>query len=69
MKIEKDINEIMCTDRKRLKQILLNLLTNAIKFTGQGGLIIIRINCYNEGLLFEIEDNGIGISEERLLKL
>ena len=64
---EKELPSFLYSDRKRLKQILLNLLTNAIKFTRQGGRIVLRINEENDELVFAIEDNGIGISEARLL--
>ena len=61
--------EIFSSDRKRLKQILLNLLTNAIKFTFTGGEIIICITYNNPSIEISISDNGIGISEEKLEKL
>ena len=63
-------NEDIITDPMRLNQILLNILSNAIKFTPTGGTISIRIaqkngapkgrGCYE----FRIKDNGIGMSEE-----
>ena len=63
-------NEDLITDPLRLNQILLNILSNAIKFTPTGGTISIRIaqkngapkgrGCYE----FRIKDNGIGMSEE-----
>ena len=63
-------NEDIITDPLRLNQILLNILSNAIKFTPTGGTISIRIaqkngapkgrGCYE----FRIKDNGIGMSEE-----
>ena len=65
--LEEELPSFLYSDRKRLKQILLNLLTNAIKFTRQGGRIVLRINEENDELVFAIEDNGIGISEARLL--
>ena len=62
-------NEDIITDPLRLNQILLNILSNAIKFTPTGGTISIRIaqkngapkgrGCYE----FRIKDNGIGMSE------
>ena len=63
-------NEDIITDPLRLNQILLNILSNAIKFTPTGGMISIRIaekNGAPEGRAcyeFRIKDNGIGMSEE-----
>ena len=53
----------------RLKQILLNLLSNSIKFTNKGKIIlrVEKIRC-NE-LMIAIEDTGIGISEYKLKQL
>ncbi len=52
-------------DRRRLKQVLLNLLTNAIKFTPAGGRIVVgaRHGEYGTLALF-VRDTGIGIAEE-----
>jgi signal transduction histidine kinase/ActR/RegA family two-component response regulator len=52
-------------DEKRIGQILMNLLTNAIKFT-QSGEIIIRIGYSNGVATFEIIDTGPGIAPEQL---
>jgi len=52
-------------DERNLKQILLNLLTNAIKFTPAGGKITIDIRSrHNEGYFFKVTDTGIGIAAE-----
>jgi len=52
-------------DKQRLKQILTNLINNAIKFTEKG---TIELNYYfeNQQLVFYIRDSGIGISQEKL---
>ncbi len=63
-------HEDIVTDRLRLNQILLNILSNAIKFTPNGGMISFRViekpSSPTDKAVFEfrIKDNGIGMSEE-----
>ncbi|QGJ69747.1 Hypothetical protein PBC10988_14340 [Planctomycetales bacterium 10988] len=58
------------TDPKRLRQILLNLVGNAIKFTNEGTITIgVEIKPEKEEILFEIIDTGIGIEEEQIESL
>jgi PAS domain S-box-containing protein len=52
-------------DEKRLRQILLNLLSNAAKFTQQGQ-ITFKVSQIQEFIRFEVEDSGIGISPNHL---
>jgi two-component system cell cycle sensor histidine kinase PleC len=56
-------------DRRALKQILLNLLSNSIKFTDEGGRIAVRARPSHGCVLLLIEDSGIGISREALKRL
>lgn len=50
------------TDGTRLRQILWNLISNAVKFTPKGGLVTVRIRYEEESCLrFEVQDSGIGI--------
>ncbi len=56
-------------DRRMLKQILINLLTNAIKFTPSGGRIITSVkHPESEGLTISVSDNGIGIKSDDIPK-
>jgi signal transduction histidine kinase len=48
-------------DRSRLKQVIVNLLDNAIRFTPRGGMVWLRTETNEEGSLLEISDTGIGI--------
>ena len=50
-------------DRHRLMQILVNLLGNALKFTGQGH-VRLHVVVHPEGLMFAVHDTGIGIASE-----
>lgn len=56
------------TDPPKLRQILLNLLTNAIKFTTEGR-VELRFEKEREDLVFEVSDTGIGIPPEHLEKV
>lgn len=52
-------------DPKRVKQILLNLLSNGIKFTPTDGKVILRVWLEGNTAVFQVEDTGIGIAEEQ----
>ncbi|MFQ5942046.1 MAG: ATP-binding protein [Anaerolineales bacterium] len=51
-------------DRKILKQLLLNLLTNAIKYSNTGGVVTVSLHPEDEDVLMEVRDTGRGISPE-----
>jgi two-component system aerobic respiration control sensor histidine kinase ArcB len=51
-------------DEERLRQVVLNLLINASKFTQEGGKITLRARKQNGSLVVEVEDNGPGIPKE-----
>jgi signal transduction histidine kinase len=53
-------------DKYRIDQVLMNLMSNAIKYTPEGGNIDIRISETEDSVILEFEDNGIGIPEEEL---
>jgi signal transduction histidine kinase len=60
--------EQLCTDRTRLLQVLANVVSNAIKFTDHGGVVLIASREGNR-LSISVRDTGIGIAAERLDKL
>ncbi len=64
----KDVNEIEA-DPRAVKQVLLNLLTNAIKFTPEGGVVSVDITSKSAGLIVRVSDTGIGISAEDIERL
>jgi signal transduction histidine kinase len=57
---------VVRADRNKLSQILVNLFTNSVKFTGPGGRISIRCGQVDGRVLFHIEDTGIGIAPDQL---
>ncbi len=63
---------LVCTDVTKLRQILLNLLSNAAKFTDRGTIRVIANIKFEEGekfLTLQVQDSGIGIPEEYQKKL
>jgi len=62
--IEKDLPKLY-SDKRRLEQVLINLINNAIKFTEEGEIIV---NCYRKDNFLHIDviDTGVGISEKDL---
>jgi signal transduction histidine kinase/HAMP domain-containing protein/CheY-like chemotaxis protein len=64
--IADDVPSAIITDEQRLQQILRNLLSNAFKFTAEGG-VTLRIERFGEdALCFSVNDTGIGIADEKL---
>lgn len=53
-------------DRSRIKQVIVNLLDNAVKYTQSDGRILLRVDASNGHALLEVEDNGIGIPADAL---
>jgi signal transduction histidine kinase/ActR/RegA family two-component response regulator len=53
-------------DPERLQQIVLNLLTNAVKFTSEGGKIDVALSQKGNDIEIEVRDNGLGIDPEFL---
>ena len=60
---------IVRVDPERLRQVLMNLVTNSIKYSPNGAKIDIIARTYDGNLIVEVEDNGPGISEEMQKKL
>ncbi|MDP9196386.1 MAG: ATP-binding protein [Pseudomonadota bacterium] len=59
----------MTADAKRLKQILFNLMGNAIRFTPAGGMIRIGAHRTGQEVTFSVQDNGVGIPEADLQRV
>lgn len=62
------VSEYIYTDPTRLRQIISNLIGNAIKFT-EGGAITLHYYVEDQQLIFRVTDTGIGISENQISKL
>src|SRR5690242_2835317 len=56
-------------DRRRLQQILLNLISNAIKYNRPGGALIVRATIANDAIQIEVIDTGRGMSHADLGRL
>ena len=56
-------------DRRALKQIVLNLVSNALKFTPRGGQVTVTLDGYDGVLEIVVADSGVGISPEDLERL
>lgn len=55
-------------DEKRLRQILINLLGNAVKFTEKGG-VTFKVSREKHQIRFQVEDTGIGIAQDKLVDI
>jgi len=69
--IDSEIPALIEADHLRIGQILINLVSNAIKFTAEGGIIGLRVSVCDKSerelrLRFEVADSGIGITEDQL---
>jgi protein-histidine pros-kinase len=60
---------VLVTDRGKLKQIVMNLISNAIKFTPEGGRVEVRTRAAAGGVEIEVTDTGRGIPEDQLERI
>ncbi|HFS85255.1 MAG TPA: response regulator [Epsilonproteobacteria bacterium] len=74
--IDAKLSECLYIDKLRLTQILYNLVGNAIKFTPEGGEIVVHISLletntqqHTQSIRFSVRDSGIGIAEEKQEKI
>ncbi len=62
---ERGIEEVIA-DRRAIKQVLINLVGNAIKFTDKGGVVTVDVALRGENFEISVADTGIGIPAEKL---
>ena len=59
----------IAADKRAFSQILINLISNAIKFTPRGGCVTIGVSCDGPKLVVTVEDTGVGIEQDDLARL
>ena len=73
MLVRSDVPQFVCGDPTRLKQVLINLIGNAIKFTDEGEVFISVESKHQEDnrhyIIFSVKDTGIGMRKETIKKL
>lgn len=57
-------NQLITADRDKISQVIINLISNAQKYTPEGGLVEVSIRNNNDNTFISVKDNGIGIPEE-----
>lgn len=67
--IHTNVCELAQIDPTLLRQILTNLISNAMKYSPNGGIIEFRLDCQDDWATFEIQDQGIGIPADNQLHL
>src|SRR6185295_6297797 len=60
---------LLWCDERKVKQMLLNLVTNAVKFTPSGGTIDVEAGAGADGFFLEVRDSGVGIPEQDLQRV
>lgn len=58
--------KIMAVDDEKLERIILNLLSNSVKFTSKGGQITVSIKDFCENVVISVKDTGIGIPDDKI---
>jgi len=66
--VQTALPELM-VDQERIKQVIINLLNNAIKFSSDDSEIIVRVKQEEEDVLFEVQDFGRGIPKNKQNKI
>jgi CheY-like chemotaxis protein len=67
--VERDSQLWIAADNQRLKQVLLNLLANAVKYNREGGSVMVRAKHLGDRARIAVTDTGLGIPQDQLPKL
>jgi cell cycle sensor histidine kinase DivJ len=66
--VDEGVQDIIA-DKRALKQVILNVLSNAVKFTSQGGTVTLKLLPMLGGIKIIVEDTGIGIAKDDLQRI
>jgi signal transduction histidine kinase len=69
VRVEAPVGLALTADRSRLRQVLANLLDNAVKYTPAGGHVTLRARADGDEVAVDVEDDGPGIAEEDLPRI
>jgi two-component system, OmpR family, phosphate regulon sensor histidine kinase PhoR len=69
LKTKVDGDVVIPGDPARLKQVMINLINNAVVYTPAGGEVIVRIRGQKENVIMEVSDTGIGISKKEIPRI
>lgn len=68
--VESDLaNTVLVLDKQKIKQVLFNLVSNAVKFTPEQGAVMILVHHVGDTFTLQVRDTGIGIRQEDMPKL
>ncbi len=69
--IHRELNDgiVLYADPGRLRQVVANLMDNAIKYTPKGGMVSVKADRQDKGVILSVEDTGIGIPDEELPRI
>ncbi|WP_077851609.1 two-component system histidine kinase PnpS [Clostridium felsineum] len=69
IKLEGDMVPNLIGDNDKFKQMIINLVDNAIKYTEKGGEVVVSKKCIEDKLVISIKDSGVGIPENHLERI
>jgi signal transduction histidine kinase len=66
LSVDCDASFSVCADKDKLKQILINIVSNAVKYSKEGGIISIKVAESQSVIRFVVKDTGVGIPKDEL---